>query len=470
MAAAGWLAAAASTAQAHAFDERHDLPVPLGYFIAGAVLAVGLSFVVVAVFAWISRNRPAKAPRSLVIATGTLFPMLRKIFQPLSVVVYFLILVAAFRGTANPMMNLAPSAVWIAWWVGGSMVAAFIGNVWPALDPWRALFDALGYLGRRAGCKALLNRPWPQKLSAWPAVALLLLWGACEVIYPLAAVPSRLGYAAVLWTGITLSGMFWFGRKTWQQNGDVFAIYFEILGRFAPLSLATDGKTLVIRPPGNRLVESVPASMAIVAFILAMLAIVLFDGILAGEAWASLEQTLRGQFSGVMDANGYFAGSMGLLLVWLVFLFAYLAACGMAAAIFGRRASVTTVARVIAPALVPIAVAYAVAHNFSALVIQGQNLIPLLSDPLGAGWDILGTADHRINGTLIQPGTTWTVALCAIITGHLMSVWLAHRASLNLCHDTRTAILACMPLTALMMAYTAISLQIIAEPMVRFIP
>jgi hypothetical protein len=51
-----------------------------------------------------------------------------------------------------------------------------------------------------------------------------------------------------------------------------------------------------------------------------------------------------------------------------------------------------------------------------------------------------------------------------------MSVWLAHRAALGYCGDVRKAVLACMPLTALMMAYTAISLQIIAEPMVRFVP
>jgi len=444
--------------------------VPLGYFIAGAVLAVALSFVVVAAFAWMSRNRPAHSPRILALSTDPLLPMLHGIFQSLSVVLYVLILFAAFRGTANPIMNLAPAMVWIAWWVGGSMVVAFIGNVWPALDPWRALFEAFGFIAGRTGIRASLNRPWPRGLGAWPAVALLLLWGACEVIYPLAAVPSRIGYGAVLWTGITLSGMFRFGRETWQQNGDVFAIYFETLGRFAPLSLSGDGRTLQLRPLGSRLPEWMPTSMAMVSFILAMLAIVLFDGMLAGEAWAGWEQSLRGKFPGVMDANGYFAGSMGLLLVWLVFLFAYLAACGMAAALFGRPASVTTVARLIAPTLVPIAVAYVVAHNFSALVIQGQNLIPLLSDPLGAGWDLFGTAAHRINGTLIQPGTTWTVALCAIVTGHLMSVWLAHRASLNFCRDTRTAILACMPLTALMMAYTAISLQIIAEPMVRFIP
>ncbi|MEG3594787.1 MAG: hypothetical protein VX355_04825, partial [Chloroflexota bacterium] len=39
-----------STAHAHGFGERYDLPMPLLYFIIGAVVAVGLSFLLVGVF------------------------------------------------------------------------------------------------------------------------------------------------------------------------------------------------------------------------------------------------------------------------------------------------------------------------------------------------------------------------------------------------------------------------------------
>ena len=42
--------------------------------------------------------------------------------------------------------------------------------------------------------------------------------------------------------------------------------------------------------------------------------------------------------------------------------------------------------------LVPIALVYAIAHYFSLFVIQGQYMIPLLSDPFGKGWDLFGTA------------------------------------------------------------------------------
>ena len=60
------------------------------------------------------------------------------------------------------------------------------------------------------------------------------------------------------------------------------------------------------------------------------------------------------------------------------------------------------------------------------------------------------------------------VAIGAIVTGHVISVWLAHRVALRNYATPRTAIIASIPLTALMVAYTAISLSVIAEPMVTF--
>jgi len=49
-----------------------------------------------------------------------------------------------------------------------------------------------------------------------------------------------------------------------------------------------------------------------------------------------------------------------------------------------------------AHSLVPIAFAYSVAHYFSLLVLEGQGIISLISDPFGFGWDLFGTADRDV--------------------------------------------------------------------------
>ena len=52
-------------ALAHAFDERHELPVPLWYFVIGVAATVAVSFLIVALFAWWSNQdqRAESAPR-----------------------------------------------------------------------------------------------------------------------------------------------------------------------------------------------------------------------------------------------------------------------------------------------------------------------------------------------------------------------------------------------------------------------
>jgi len=51
---------------------------------------------------------------------------------------------------------------------------------------------------------------------------------------------------------------------------------------------------------------------------------------------------------------------------------------------------------------------------------------------------------------------------------HVISIWLAHRLALREFGTRRRAALATVPLTLLMVAYTIISLSVIAEPMVKF--
>ncbi len=510
-------------AAAHGFDERYDLPAPLGYFVAGAALTVALTFVIAALFmrrgpdaaagdgaagdraprdASAADGTPSDAPGDRSIAFGPALPVLRLLCRALGLMTFAVVLGAALWGTADPLMNLAPTLVWIIWWIGLSLVVACIGNVWPVLDPWRTLFDLLDTAARRLGRThgMVLHLPWPHALGAWPAVALLLLWSGLEVVYPIATVPYRLGCAALLWSALTLTGMLCFGREVWQRHGDVFAIYFDTLGRIAPLARGATAHTLTLRVPGAALTgadhslavnsprrtvetdmgETNPAGMS--GFIIAMLSTVLFDGLHGGQAWLLLERGLQRSVPQWIDVNGYFAGTVGLISVWLIFFVAYQLTCAVTARTV--QAAPTASAVPTAPAvptvpatpwtqhfaftLVPIAVAYNIAHNFSALLIQGQNALALISDPFGWRWNLFGTANLRVNIGLIDAQVTWYVAISAIVTGHVMAVWLAHRVALRETGTARRAAAASLPLTLLMIVYTVISLLVIAEPMVRF--
>jgi len=456
-----------AAAWAHAFDDRYDLPAPLSYFVAGATAAVALSFAVTVVFA---RRTPAIAPRhERVVTLGHLAPVVTTTAGACSVALLILTVIAGLYGTRDPVMNLAPTLVWIVFWAGLSLVAACIGNAWTFLDPWRTVFEWLHALARRLGRKQGIALGWryPRALGAWPAVALLPAVGWVEVVYPEGAEPYRLACIVLTWSTVTLLGSVCFGRATWQRNVDVFAIYFATLGRFAPLAAGRESHTLVVRPPGRALTAPDAGSLAMVAFVLAMLATVLFDGLLSGENWWAFQAAVTRTFPLIGHRRGYVVGTLGLVGVWLLFLGAYLLSCSIAARLAGEpRARAMMLA--FALTLVPIAIAYNVAHNFSSLVIQGQQLIPLMSDPLGKHWDLFGTAGYRTKIGIVDARTTWYVAIGAIVAGHVVSIWLAHRVALRAPGTPRRAIAASAPLTVLMLAYTAISLSVIAEPMVKF--
>lgn len=467
--ATAFCSALPNAAWAHAFGERFDLPAPLGYFVAGASAAVGLSFVVAAMF--IRRGARNAQAAGAVVRPGAVLTVMRVACRLTAVLLLAMVLIAGFFGSRNPEMNLAPILIWIVWWVGLSFVAACIGNIWPALDPWRTLFETADALARRLGRAhgVSLEWPYPAALRLWPAVLLLLAFVWIEVIYPRSALPGHLAWLVLVWSVFNLLGMVLFGAEAWRRNADVFSIYFATLGRFAPIAAGGDANTLVLRPPGRGLIDEPAVSFAMVAFVMAMLSTVLFDGLLGTQGMILARQQVAVWLPGLVDPHGYFLGTAGLISVWLLFLGAYLLACAATWWFVGDRPA-GAVARLFALTLVPIAIAYNIAHYFSYLVVHGQLLIPLLSDPLGRGWDLLGTAGYFPDIGLIDARFTWYLAVTSIVAGHIISVWLAHRLALREFGTPRRAVIASAPLTVLMIVYTAVSLAIMAEPLVQFTP
>ena len=98
-------------------------------------------------------------------------------------------------------------------------------------------------------------------------------------------------------------------------------------------------------------------------------------------------------------------------------------------------------------------------------MIQGQNLIFLISDPLSLGWNLFGTAEFRPDIAIIDAGTTWYLAVSAIVIGHVMALVVSHCLAITLSGSPRIASLITLPLTVLMILFTMLSLMIIAEPM-----
>lgn len=422
-------------AAAHAFGERYDLPLPLTLWLAAAGLAVALSFLVFAL-----ALRPGASYRR--IALLRLHPLVVAALRAVGVGVLFVLIAAGLFGTQDPFRNLAPAFVWIAWWIGFTYLTALVGDVWALLNPWKALYPAEGF-GLRRGL--------PAKVGVWPATGLLLAFAWIEIVWEGNAVPANIAWLALGYSLLTWAGMFVFGREAWLHSAEMFTVYFGFLARLAPAELRS-GKWY-LRPPAAGLLGARPVSTSEASFVIVMLAIVTLDGLRETPLWAA------------GDALWTAATTAGLLALPLLFALVILGACALMTSLTG--ASAGELARLFVPTLLPIALAYHVAHYLSYLLVAGQVVIPLASDPLGRGWDLFGTARYQVAVGIVGARFAWYTSVAAIVAGHVLAMYVAHRLALARFRERRTARRSQYPLAALMVAYTMLSLWILAQPIVE---
>ncbi len=456
-------AACASPCFAHGFGERYDLPLPLWMYLAGAGATVALTF------ALLARQRKAAHARAPI--PTLLLPripgagMAGLAARLLVLALAVLVVVAGLVGNQNPVRNIAPAMVWAIWWVGMAYASALVGDLWAHLNP----LDTVFRFGERLWT-ALARRParpllrYPPALGLWPAAALMLAFTWMELDWEGSEQPASLAKAMLAYAMFTWLAMLLFGRAAWLARGEVFAIVFGLLARFAPLELHHTRWRL--RPYAAGLLARRPAAMSQVALVMVMLASVSLDGLLETEAWQGLVAAAGTLWPG----SAAWARRAALLAMPPLFLLAYLGCCVLighcAAGRAGRRPALRDTAGLYALTLVPIAIAYHFAHYLSFLAMAAQYLVPLASDPLGLGWDLFGTRLYFIRLGIVDARTVWYVSLLAIVLGHVAAVWLAHRMSLRQFPNRARATRSQYPMLALMVAYTLLSLWIVAQPIV----
>jgi hypothetical protein len=247
----------------------------------------------------------------------------------------------------------------------------------------------------------------------------------------------------------------------------VFSVVFGAFARFAPTEARSGARPkLILRPFGVGLLDSPPASLSLTAFVLLLLSTVLYDGLLSTPEWSSIENGIRILLRDPGDPESVAIRTVGLVAFWLFFLGAYLGASAMMSEGVGRSRSTVDIAKGFAFTLIPIAIGYHLAHYLVFLLIQGQYILPLISDPFGSGWNLFGTAGYRVDIAIVGARFAWYAAVTAIVLGHIAAVYLAHAKALRVFASRHAVLWSQVPLTALMVIYSFVSLSILAEPIV----
>ncbi len=488
--------AAAGPAEAHALGQRYDPPVPLWYFVGGAAAAVAFSFVVVGI---VMQGVGAGAGYPTYDLTGrrwfrvTLGSSASLLLVKLaSVFVFGLVIATSFWGSAKPLENLSPTFIWVIWWIGTGFVSATVGNVWAVVNPWKIVFEWVERLLAGRGGFTPLQR-YPKSWSVWPALFLFGVLAWLENVYTGSAVPYKIGTIIIVFSVIQWAGMLYFGKNAWLRNGDPLAVLFGLFARFSITEVRVAGRKLcrrcdldcadvqgedcaecnscfeqaereqrqvLLRPPAAGLIRSERVSTALMAFVILALSTVTFDGLKETPFWNRVHRDLEGLGLSTVDTIGLFGIPLAFLAIYLGFSWAM-------RRLSGDAVGTGDTARAFVLSLIPIALAYHFAHFLALLLIQGQVIVPLVSDPFGRGWDLFGTSDYAIDIGVINARAAWFYSLAVIVIGHVSAVFIAHVISLRKIPDHAAAMRSQYPMLVLMVFYTAVSLWIISQPIVE---
>jgi hypothetical protein len=458
--AVGAALALPASALAHGLVGKQDLPIPRWLFAWAAAVVLVVSFVALAVL-W-PRPRLEGARERAVLKVPVALEVL---CGALGVAAFVATVWAGFAGSQTATANLAPTVVYVVFWVAIPFATLLLGDIFAAFNPWRAVARGAAWLyarGRRGGepPTALAYPPW---LGRWPAALGILAFAWVELVYVNKDDPSQLATMALLYAAVQLVGMSLYGIDAWSRNADAFGLYFRLFSMLSPLHWRA--RTLYVRPPLSG-APSLDAGPGTVALLCTMIGTVSFDGLSQGSIW-----TGQGGIAPELQQRFINLGFSGEVALEITFTIGLLTMVGLISGLYRLgvlgvcsigHGDATDLSRRFVHSLIPIALAYVVAHYFSLLMYQGQAMAYLVSDPLGDGSNLLGTATATINYNLVGANGVWYVQVFALVLGHAAGLTLAHDRALVVFDRPRDATRSQYWMLAVMVAFTSLGLWLLS--------
>lgn len=467
---------AAPAASAHSFGKLYNLPVPFWMYLYGAAAALILSFLVVGYFI----NARAESA-NLRVHDVSSSPFIRlwshprtvRLLLALSVGLLLLTIVSGLIGTRNPYQNFSMTWFWIVFVLGFSYLVSLIGNIYPPLNPW-------------LGLCLVVERLWPHSFRGrityrmhWGYYPALLFYMAFIWIELFGETrPYSLALILIAYTVLNFAGAWLVGRAAWFRYCEFFGVIFHLIALCAPLEREPDGaRRILLRQPFVGLIKEKASHFSLLLFVLFMLSSTAYDGLHETLPWVKifwkdLYQGLLKDWIGGTIVQAYptlqliykIWQTLTLALSPLVYLMLYWLCLWLARKLTRTERPLSQLQLDFALSLIPIAFVYNITHYYTLIITQGAQVIRLISDPFGWGWNLFGTARWNPGPIIPDMDFVWHSQVGLILLGHIVSVYLAHLVALRIFPTPRQAILSQIPMLFLMVAYTTMGLWVLSQP------
>jgi hypothetical protein len=454
----------------HALVARQDLPIPAWLFAWAASIVLIVSFFALSA-AWrrpIFEQQHWRPLGGAGFSRALLGPAAQAFCGALGVLLLGVAIYTGLHGTEAPDRNFALTFLFVTCWLGFPFLSAIFGDVFRPFNPWRAVGRAAGAALAVANIARPRKLAYPARLGRWPAAIGLLAVVWLEVVYgatggvAVGLDPHSCAVAACVYTVYTLVMMGLFGVEEWCGTGEIFSVYFGMFSQLGFLGVR-EGKL------GRRRPLAAASSWAVIpgsaAVVIASIASTSFDGAQEGAFKAAIEKVFEwlGEVGFGPTASLRLSNTIFMLLCFAGVALVYeLGVRGMRS--IPGAPSLARLRIAFAHTLIPIALAYLIAHYFSLFVFQEQaQFTYLLSDPLGTGnTDLFGTAEVGIDFALLSSQTIWYVQVAALVCGHVLGLTLAHDRALSIWPEPRRATRSQYWMLAVMVAFTCFGLYLLS--------
>ena len=441
----------ATQASAHASEGGFVLLLPTDAYAAAGVATVALTVVIVALMPMRASVAVFRVCRCLNMHR----PRGRNLWSFLGFLILPVLLAVGLWGPHDPSRNLLPLVIWTVLWIFLPVIHAVFGDLWSALNPWAWPVGLVRQIGLRGSVRL------PSGAASAIGLTSLLAFAAVLLAHPAPTDPEALAAMVACYWSLHFAGGLICGPR-WLRRAEGFALLFRAYASLAPMRWSTG--RICLGFPGWRIFRQPPPILGIAIFHLSLLAVGSFDGLNETFLWIGAIGLNPLEFAG--RSYAVWPNLLGLVVAVPALAAVFAVSVRLGNLLAG--ATNPNAFRALAPAILPIALGYHLAHYIPSALIEVQYLVLALNDPLGSGANLLGLQGRHVTtgffSQLASVRAIWLTQAGAVVLGHVLAILLGHALALRVYTNRRQATLSQLPLSAFMIAYTLFGLWLLAAP------
>ena len=382
---------------------------------------------------------------------------LKILISCISLIFLITLIIFGYIGSRDPLANPLSLFIWSVWFMVMPVIQIIFGNVWAFLNPWYG-FGRLFFKNR-------ILFKLDQNYSLIFSSVGFLLFSLFMLVDIAPDDPDRLANIVTIYLLVNFIFMKIFGVD-WLKNGECFTSFYRLLSKLSWIWIK-EGK-IYVGFFGSQLKDINTFPPMSVLFLSIILATLSFDGLNETFLWFKIINVNPLEFYG--RSSVVLENSSGLIFFAILLFLIFSITIFLGHKFINEKVTFKNIIGINSIALLPIALAYHIAHYLTSFLVNIQYSYKVASDPLNNGMDLLNLGDFNVTTSFFNTIETvkliWFIQAAAIVIGHVIAVLLAHSICEGYLKTKSSILISQFPISIFMIGYTFLGLWILSTPTV----